>query len=108
MSEDVSVKLTRAGTQVSGTGIFTVQLDKIEGAESAFYQGGDPYFPYEAYTMGLPTSNPLLVLQDDHLVDQVTNDPIIGVKRTWRIISDPEAFSQDQHWEWKCVLYRGT
>jgi len=108
MSEDASVQLFRAGSQVAGTSTFQIQLDKLSPREEAFYSGADPHFTYDAFTTGLPTSDPFLVRLDDHLNDQVIIDPLTSVKRVFRIISDPEPFPIDGHWEMVVVRYRGT
>ena len=108
MSEDVSVQLFRTGSQVAGTGTFTIQLDKLSSHEASFYKGADPHFTYEVFTTALPTSDSFLVRQSDTLNDQVVVDPLTGAKRIFRIISDPEPFPNDGHWECVVVRYRGT
>lgn len=106
MSEDVFSNILRAGTPVAQNVV--VQLDKMSSKEASFYQGADPHFTYEAFTVGLPISDPQLIRQDDQIVDQIIVDAITGTNRVFRIISsDPEPF-MDGHWEWLCVRYRGT
>lgn len=105
MSEDIRINVIRAGNPIASN--VSVQLDKMEAQEAAFFEGSDPHFTYDAYTTSLPVSDPQLIQQDDHLVDQVVIDAVTGTNRVFRIIADPEVFPLDNHWEFTAVRYRG-
>ena len=110
MSEDVTGKIVRLnanGTQTTIVARALFQLDKREMPESGGYEGAEPHFVYDAYSTQIPISNPQLILQDDLIVDLVTNDALTSKPRQWRIKNDPEAF-QDWHWEFEAVRYRGN
>jgi len=113
MSEDITALIVRNGVNVTPKPV-VIQMDKLSPQEAQFYQGADPHFTYNAYTTMLPMNDPFFVRQDDHVIDQVYVDPLLqqlGItpaNRYWRIISDPERFPQDSHWEFVAVLYRGT
>lgn len=108
MSEEIRVNITRAGVASPIAANLLVQLDKMSAAESASYQGSDPHFTYNCYTTMLPMSSPQLVLFRDHMIDQVTIDPLTSTGRTYLIISDPDPHTLDAHWQWVCVRMRGT
>lgn len=113
MSEDVSVLLQRSGQNVVAKP-FLIQLDYLGMRETSFNSGADPAMAFEGFTTMLPTIDPHLMRQDDQLIDQVIVDPIrqsLGLaqpNRVWRIVSKPEMFAQDGHWQFECVGYRGT
>ena len=76
--------------------------------EAGGFEGGaEPHFTYDAYSAQIPISNTQLILQDDLIVDLVTNDSLTSKPRQWRIKNDAESFS-DGHWELLVVRYRGV
>ena len=107
MSEDVRANIVRATVANPIARNIVFQLDKMNAAEAATFQGSDPHFTYRVFTTMLPLSNPQLVLFRDHMVDQVVIDPITSTNRTFLIISDPAMHMLDGHWEWVAVRMRG-
>jgi len=108
MSEFVQAIITRAGVANPIAKNFVVQLDKMEAAEAASFQGSDPHFTYNAFTFMLPMGNPQLVLFRDYVIDQVVIDPITNALRKYLIISDPEPNPLTGSWRWVCVRQRGS
>lgn len=83
------------------------QIDKREAPEAGGYEGAEPRFIYDVYTDQVSISNSQLILQDDLIIDLITNDALTGKPRQWRIKNDPEPF-QDWHWEFEAFRYRGV
>jgi len=108
MSEIIRANITRAGVSSPIASNIVIQMDKMNAAEAASFQGSDPHFTYNAFTTLIPINNPQSVLFRDHVVDQVTVDPLTHTNRTYLIISDPEPNILTGHWRWVCVRTRGT
>lgn len=110
MSEDITV--TIKGQRGSPPTLTTIasnivfQLDKMQAAEAVGFESSEPHFTFNAYTTQLPISDPQLLREGDLLIDTKVIDYTTNSLRQYRIISEPESFT-DQHWELVAYRFRG-
>ncbi|HTJ49443.1 MAG TPA: hypothetical protein VL443_08335 [Cyclobacteriaceae bacterium] len=106
MSEDIYAQFKRDDDVIVENVL--IQIDKISSSEAASYQGSDPHFTYNAYTVMLPTNDSQLIQYRDYIIDQFITDALTGQPRRYLIVNDPEMHIMDGHWQFVCTRIRGT
>jgi hypothetical protein len=97
LSKDVTVQWFRGGfngTHLQSPDVIPLQVDNMSAGESAYYGGTAPYFRYNGYVNTLT----YLFQYQDGLQDTTNIDPKTGMLTRYRIINDPESFT-DGHYE---------
>lgn len=103
MSADINVKVTRAGSPVSGAQNVYLQKDSLSVQEASYYGGAQPYERFQMYTLAIYD-----IRQLDLLIDLNNIDPKTNTYYHYRTINIPEPFPMDGHMEIVCDLVRGT
>lgn len=102
MSTDIKVTVARGSNTIAQH--VMVQKDNMSIAEASYIGGGSPYFKYNMYSLAANVSFQF----QDLLTDESNTDPTTGSAAKYRIVSIPEFFSIDQHWEWISEQVVGT